>query len=390
MPKKKKKWTKKRLTFWFSIISFLVAQAIVTLIPYNKVPEKAKPAYTFVLRYRNKVLNRLDLPFDLYSAQASMEAGNGQVKIFFAPSASIEKELLNFINSAEKSIELCVFELNLQSAADALVAAHARGVQVRLIIDNDYSHEAELNEILAKKIPLQFDPRSAFMHNKFIIVDHQKVWTGSYNFTKNGTRKNDNNALTIESKNLASNYLSEFNEMWAHKSGFFGKSGYGPKSPSSTPYPLIQLEGLALENHFAPEDRVQRKILNEISKAKKSIKVLAFSFTSKEIGRALIQKKSLGLDIQVLFNASGASTEYSQMKNLQEAQIQTDISLNRRGVMHHKVIIIDEQTVITGSFNFSKNADTSNDENIIILRSPEIAAIYTEEFSRCIRGVKGY
>ena len=388
MPKKKKKWTKKRLSFWFTLIAFSFSQLIVSLVPYEKVPPKGRDAYNLVLRYRNKVLNRLDLPFDLYTAKAATDLGDGQVQVFFAPSNSIEQELIKFINSAEKSLEICVFELDLESVSEAILKAHARGVQVRLIIDADYAHESAIQRLQQKQIPLQFDPRSAFMHNKFIVLDRRKIWTGSYNFTHNGTRKNDNNAIVIESEKLAANYFVEFNEMWAHKDGFFAKSGYGPKSAAATPYPKIKLEQLELENYFAPEDKVMKRILSEIQQAKSSIKIMAFSFTSKELALQLQAKSEL--DIQVLFHGSGAHSEYSQMKFLSSQGIHTEVSLNRRGVMHHKVIIIDDHTVLTGSFNFSKNANTSNDENLLILRSPEIARVYSEEFSRCIRGVKGY
>ncbi len=65
-------------------------------------------------------------------------------------------------------------------------------------------------------------------------------------------------------------------------------------------------------------------------------------------------------------------------------------SPNRTGKMHHKVIIIDNKTVITGSYNYSRNAEELNDENIVILRCPAIAHYYTKEFKRCISGTKGY
>ena len=58
--------------------------------------------------------------------------------------------------------------------------------------------------------------------------------------------------------------------------------------------------------------------------------------------------------------------------------------------MHHKVILIDGETVITGSYNFSKNAETSNDENILILKNREIAGAFLREFRRCWTGIKGY
>ena len=387
----KKKWTKKKISFFSGLILFVLSQLLVVFVPYKTVPDSLKPGYDFILRYRNKVINRLNLPIDLYPSQQQIETGDFKVRVFFAPSSNIEKELVKFIESAKDSIELCVFELNLKSVVDALVEKHKAGIDVRVIIDADYQGEHELEALYKSGVEVKTDPRSAFMHNKFVVVDEVKVWTGSYNFTRNGTYKNDNNALTIESKLLAENYLAEFDEMWEHGKGIISKNeGYGPKSPARTPNTKISFEQVQVENYFAPEDKVMDKIVSEIGKAAASIHVMAFSFTSQEMSSIIKMKKRSGIKVKVLFHGSGAETEYSRLKDMKSVGAETYISHNRRGVMHNKVIIIDRSVVITGSFNFSKNANISNDENILIIRSPELAAIYEEEFQRCIRGVKGY
>ena len=110
---KKKKWTKKRISLVSGLFLFLLSQILVAFVPYRSVPSSVRPAYDFVLRYRNKVINRLKLPVELYSSVAVVEAGGGNVKILFAPSANIENELIALIDSADSSIDLCVFELNL-------------------------------------------------------------------------------------------------------------------------------------------------------------------------------------------------------------------------------------------------------------------------------------
>lgn len=387
----RKKWTKKKISFVFGVFIFLLSQFLIIFVPYKTVPDSFKPGYDFVLRYRNKVINRLNLPIDLYPSKKAIETGDFKVQVFFAPSPEIENELVRFIDSAESSIEVCVFELNLQSVVDKLVEKHAAGVDVRIIIDADYQGEPELRSLFKNEVPFKVDPRSAFMHNKFVVVDEKRVWTGSYNFTSNGTHKNDNNVLAIDSELLAENYLTEFNEMWEHGKGIFSKNeGFGPKSSPLTPNNIISFETVELENYFAPEDKVMQKILRELGRAKVSIHVMAFSFTSEEMSSLIKMKKRNGLGVKVLFHGSNAKTEYSRLKDMEEVGAEVYLSHNRRGVMHNKVIIIDRSTVITGSFNFSKNADKSNDENLLIIRSPELAAVYEEEFQRCVRGVKGY
>ena len=387
---KKKKWTKKRWCFVGGLSLFLLSQILVSFVPYKTVPDEVRPVYDFVLRYRNKVINRLKLPIDLYPSKAIVEAGGGDVKILFAPSANIEKELIQFIDSAQTSVDLCVFELELPGVINALIKAKERLVEVRIVIDEDYQGEPHLAKLHKADIPIKTDGRKAFMHNKFVIVDEIRTWTGSYNFTWTGTHRNDNNVVVIDSELLAENYTKEFNEMWNSSDGFFGTKGFGPASPASTPNTKISFSDFELENYFAPEDQVMEKILSEIDKSQYNIRIMAFSFTSIPLAEKLAQRMEDGVNVKVLFNARGADTEYSRMKWLKAKGAFTETSFNTRGVMHNKVIIIDRKTVITGSYNFSKNADTNNDENILIIRSPQIAAIYEEEFQRCLRGVKGY
>ena len=386
----KRKWTKKRISLVLSIIAFLISQLTVMIVPYGQVPDQYKFVYDAVLKYRNKVINRLDLPIDLYNTQKTVELEGGQVKVFFAPSSSISNELVMFLESAQDSIALCVFELNLPAVAEVLIARYKQGVDVRVIVDSDYKEEKEISQLQRAGVPIRFDERRAFMHNKFVVVDEKRVWTGSYNFTHNGTYRNDNNAITLLSAKLAENYLKEFHDMWTSNKGFFSSQGFGPKSPASTPSPKIDFGDFELENYFSPEDQVQPKILRELNAAEKNIHILAFSFTSDSIESLLKRKIAEGISVKALFHGSGAKTEYSAYEGLKAAGGDCRISFNTRGVMHHKVIIIDSKVVITGSYNFSRNANENNDENILIIRSPHIARIYEEEFLRCMRGIKGY
>jgi phosphatidylserine/phosphatidylglycerophosphate/cardiolipin synthase-like enzyme len=390
MAKSKKKWTKRRVSFLLSVCAFVASQLFVVFVPYGSVPVEFRPVYDGILKYRNKVVNRLNLPIDLYSAQKAIDLDGGSVKVYFAPSNAIKSKLVELLETAQRSIVVCVFELNLPEVIETLVEKHKSGVDVRVIVDADYQHEKEMKELYRAEVPVHFDERRAFMHNKFAVIDGLRVWTGSYNFTSNGTYKNDNNAILIESEDLAENYTKEFDEMWNHNRGFFSSEGFGPKSSASTPNPKIEFSEFELENYFAPEDRIEPKILREISAAQKTIHVLAFSYTSDSIEALMKSKLRDGVLVKTLFHGSGAKTEYSAFAGLKKAGADCQISFNTRGVMHHKVIIIDSKVVITGSYNFSKNANESNDENILIIRSPHIARVYEEEFQRCRRGIKGY
>ena len=90
-----------------------------------------------------------------------------------------------------------MYDLNLWSIRDALLAAHRRGVTVQVVAESDNLDRDEFQELIAAGIPIIGDRSEALMHNKFVIIDRHEVWTGSMNFTLNGAYHNDNNFKKI-------------------------------------------------------------------------------------------------------------------------------------------------------------------------------------------------
>jgi phosphatidylserine/phosphatidylglycerophosphate/cardiolipin synthase-like enzyme len=142
------------------------------------------------------------------------EASNSNV--FFCPEDNCSANLISEINSAEKSIDIAVYSFTNTSISDALIEAKNRGVEVRVIFDYlQASSEYSVDELLEnKEISVKIKKGSGSMHNKFIIIDNEKVLTGSYNYSKNADERNDENLIYILDKLLASEYQAEFNEIW--------------------------------------------------------------------------------------------------------------------------------------------------------------------------------
>lgn len=295
---------------------------------------------------------------------------------------SIPETLIQYIESAQTSIHIAAFEFNLTPVAEALIAAKKRGVDVRWVTDDEHGIEADEEDghgqfaMLKKaKIPVRDDGRSALMHNKFIIFDGETVWTGSTNLTVNGNFRNNNNVIVLHSPQIAAIYEREFTEMW--------NGEFGPTSPSPTNLnqQAVNLNGMPVQILFAAEDHVIEQIIPLIEQAQSSIRVMAFSFTETDLGDTMIARAADGVDVAGIFETRGSETEYSELRPMYCARIPVRQDGNP-GTFHHKVIIIDEKIVITGSLNFSDNADTSNDENVVILTNPQIAQLYLQEFSR--------
>lgn len=283
--------------------------------------------------------------------------------------------LVSVINSAQSTIDIAIYELDLESITDALLAARDRGVQIRLVTDTDELEILdELIRLEKEGIPIVTDERSAIMHNKFVIIDGQAVWTGSWNITPNGTFRNNNHAIYIQAPALAENYITEFEEM-------FERQEFGPTSTANTPNPQIQIGETLIETCFAPEDDCGDLLTERIQEAQENITFMAFSFTHDAIGAAVSERAEAGVTVRGIFETRGSETEHSEFTRMKQQQLDV-VQDGNPYTFHHKSFIIDNKIVVIGSFNFSNNADRSNDENMLIVHNPEIAAEFLKEFDR--------
>lgn len=130
---------------------------------------------------------------------------------------------------------------------------------------------------------------------------------------------------------------------------------------------------------FTPGENCTNLIIKNMDKAKKSLLVQAYSFTSAPIAKAIIDAKKRGVDVKVILDKSQFSQKYSSSKFLmnQEIQIWKD---DRVAIAHNKVMIIDNMITITGSFNFTKAAQERNAENVLIIEDSILAKKYSENW----------
>jgi phosphatidylserine/phosphatidylglycerophosphate/cardiolipin synthase-like enzyme len=200
--------------------------------------------------------------------------------------------------------------------------------------------------------------------------------------TENGTYRNNNNAVLVASPALAANYAAEFEEMFSGK--------FGPTSPANTPNPHIsittggdgeQTRQVEIENYFAPEDQASAQIIAEIQGAQSRIRFMAFIFTSDEIADAMLEQARAGIVVQGVIEDRNTERDYSQYDRLRR-EIHDVLPDGNPYIMHHKVIIIDDETVILGSYNFTNSAEDKNDENVLIIHDAEVAALFVTEFGR--------
>ncbi|GMV69723.1 MAG: hypothetical protein AMXMBFR76_21620 [Pseudomonadota bacterium] len=146
-------------------------------------------------------------------------AAQGTQEVAFSPNAGATELVVKVIDAARQSIRLAAYSFTSKPIAEALVAAHKRGVDVQVVVDKSQKTERYTSATFLANmgIPVRVDAMHAIMHNKFIVVDGQHVETGSYNYSKATEERNAENALVNwNSPTLAAIYTDNWRLHWDH------------------------------------------------------------------------------------------------------------------------------------------------------------------------------
>ena len=379
---------------------------------------------------------------------------------------NLETIIIEEIESATSSVDLAVQELNLPLVAQALVKKQQSGVKVRLILDNQYSQilsslkpqkiqnfkqrdrqkynqffqfvdtnqdqQLSSSEIAQRdalfilqqgRVKLIDDAAdgskgSGLMHHKFMVIDQEKVITGSTNFTLSGihgdldrpeTLGNANHLLVIANTKIAKIFTEEFNYLW----GDHSIPQFGLDKPRRLPT-SVTWQDTKVTVQFAPTSKTQpwqvttNGLIGEtVEKARKSIDLALFVFSSQEVANILQRKQQQGIEVSGVFDSGFAFRYYSEVLDLlgvalyannirrgdrcQEEvnnnpwQIPLDTvgiaNLNSGDKLHHKFALIDNQIVISGSHNWSAAANHQNDETLIVIDNSKVAQHFAQEFN---------
>ena len=262
---------------------------------------------------------------------------------------------------------------------------------------------------------------SGLMHHKFVVVDRALVITGSANFTSSGihgdagasrSRGNVNHLISIESTELAEVFRKEFKRMWGDGPGGLQNSRFG-RGKDSQGLQTVQVSGVQVDVLFAPHSRRDpghglNMIDQHLSAAQRRIDLALFVFSAQTLTDTLAERITEGIDIRLLADPGFASRSFSEVLDLLGAElpdrfckIEADNQplttplqtvgtprLARGDKLHHKFAVIDNKTVITGSFNWSPAAAHTNDETLLVIHSPQLAKHFTQEMDRMWRGAE--
>jgi phosphatidylserine/phosphatidylglycerophosphate/cardiolipin synthase-like enzyme len=291
----------------------------------------------------------------------------------------VDEAIIGDLERAQKTIDAAVFDFRLPSLTDAFIRAAQRGVRVRLVTDYAANQDAkEYTDAIAKMeqggVNITRDHRSALMHNKFVIIDNRLLWTGSMNFTPNDVYRNNNNMLRLAIPALIENYSTRFERLFQSRA---------TDAPSKqVPNPVVTLSnGVTIHNYFSPNGGTAKAILERLKAAQKNIRITAFTFTDTAMGDALKAQAKAGVAIQGVFETRNNGALGAEFPGLKRAGLDV-LEDGNCYTLHSKTMVIDDRYVITGSFNFTANAEKSNDENLLLIDDPKLAQDYIAEFNR--------
>jgi phosphatidylserine/phosphatidylglycerophosphate/cardiolipin synthase-like enzyme len=132
---------------------------------------------------------------------------------------------------------------------------------------------------------------------------------------------------------------------------------------------------------FSPDRGATALVVKTIEEAKQSIRVAAYSFTSKPIAEALLGAHKRGIDVEVVVDKSQATARYTAATFLANQGVLVRVDY-RYSIMHDKFIVVDGVTVEEGSFNYTAAAESRNAENVLVLHDASVAAKYGQEWDR--------
>jgi phosphatidylserine/phosphatidylglycerophosphate/cardiolipin synthase-like enzyme len=261
---------------------------------------------------------------------------------------------------------------------------------------------------------------SGLMHHKFVIVDNRFLIVTSANFTMSDihgdfknleTSGNANNLLKIDSPELATVFTEEFNLMWGD--GNKGTKKFGLKKPNRAAK-KIKLGNSQITINFSPISPTQpwinssNGLINQsLETATKSVDMALFVFSEQRLANTLENRHQEKVDIRALIDQNFAYRPYSEALDMMGVALSNKCKyevnnqpwknpittvgvpvLAKGDLLHHKFGIVDQQIVITGSHNWSEAANYGNDETLLLIDNPVVAAHYQREFERIFKNSK--
>ncbi len=137
-------------------------------------------------------------------------------KAYFSPGEDCANAIVQALQNAKKSIDICVFTISDDKISREIIACHRKNIKVRIITDNEKLHDlgSDIAQMAKTGIAIRIDNTTAHMHHKFMVVDNAILVNGSYNWTKSAATSNEENIIVSDEKSLVATFAKQFEKMW--------------------------------------------------------------------------------------------------------------------------------------------------------------------------------
>jgi phosphatidylserine/phosphatidylglycerophosphate/cardiolipin synthase-like enzyme len=151
----------------------------------------------------------------------------------------------------------------------------------------------------------------------------------------------------------------------------------------------VSIQAADIQVYFSPQGGCTEAVVANLDKATNTVLVQAYSFTSAPIAQALVDAHKRGVNVEVILDKSQRTEKYSAADFIQHAGIPTFIDA-KHAIAHNKIMVIDGETVLTGSFNFTKAAEENNAENLLVIQDAALAAKYAANWQAHLKHSEVY
>ena len=316
----------------------------------------------------------------------------------------IDDTLIAYINRAKYTLDIAVYNFtsysgagDLSNVVNAINAAYTRGVKIRWIHNGTTATANTGLTTVNSAIPKLASPTGSaynIMHDKFMVVDGHSpnpdesiVWTGSTNWSVAQFNDDYDNVVIVQDSALAHAYIGEFNQMWGDTGMTYNLSNskFGPDKVDLGRHNFT-IDGKQVELYFSPSDGTNNKIKTAILTANKDLYFGVYTMTDNGCANSIATVKMNGAYVAGIVdqysNYSGNSAYATLTANLGS----NFITYTGSDLYHNKYVVIDpsdacsDPMVLTGSHNWTSAANTTNDENTLIIHDATAANIYLQAF----------
>lgn len=325
-----------------------------------------------------------------YAAAGAAYDWAGLPAYIFTEEEKLAPPIIDAIGRARRTLDVALYNLQIDAAVEALVKARARGVKVRVLFDDAHVYP-QANKQIQAVIDSGIETRAmngrggtGAMHCKFALFDGALLQTGSANWSGFAESFSYENIMFVSDRDIIDGYARDFEWMWAQAkpAGQPEAAAAKPTAPPSDPTPDVNFNGTMLPDYaFSPRGGTEEAIVRAIDAARSEVALAMFTFTSKPIMEAMQRAAARGVKMKLML-FSGQKFPFFKDAKASRMDLRFKDGRLEKGQMHNKFAVLDGKLLINGSFNWTATAENANTENTIFTTAPEYVAPYKAEFDK--------